>query len=198
MNSITTGGGDLGDTGILGSDRLQKCHPRIEAYGAVDELNSDLGVCISMIPSSNLSSSDSSSPSIPIAIESQLREMQSMLFHMGADLAQQDCGLEGRASPRVGQPQVDLLTGWIHQWEAELPPLKEFILPGGDPIGAQLHRARTTGRRAERRTVAFSGSSGEGKSAVVVLNRISDLLFLQARVVNLSLGHPDRPWKSGT
>ncbi|MDE0958034.1 MAG: cob(I)yrinic acid a,c-diamide adenosyltransferase [Planctomycetota bacterium] len=188
MNSITTGDGDLGDTGILGSDRLQKCHPRIEAYGAVDELNSDLGVCLSMLAASKAS--------IPPALDPQLREIQSMLFSMGADLAQQDCGLKGGASPRIGQPHVDRLTDWIHRWEADLPPLKEFILPGGDPIGAQLHRARTTCRRAERRTVEFSGSTGEGKSAVVALNRISDLLFLHARGANLALGHQDTPWKS--
>ena len=73
-----------------------------------------------------------SKASIPPALDPQLREIQSMLFSMGADLAQQDCGLKGGASPRIGQPHVDRLTDWIHRWEADLPPLKEFILPGGD------------------------------------------------------------------
>ncbi len=187
MDSISTGNGDQGDTGILGAARLDKHHPRIEAYGSVDELNSELGVCLA-------TRSATGSP-VPDSIRTQLEQMQSMLFSIGADLAQQDCGLEGGSKPRIEQAHVALITGWIHTWEDELPPLKQFILPGGDAISAQLHRARTTCRRAERRVVEFSRSSGEGGDVIVVLNRFSDLLFLQARAANQAVGVEDRPWK---
>jgi cob(I)alamin adenosyltransferase len=187
MTSIATGTGDDGDTGILGSGRLEKFHPRIEAYGCVDELNSELGVCIS-------TSSTDNSPFID-RTRQELVQIQSLLFSLGADLAQLGCGLEGGNTPRVELQQVEMITGWIHAWESDLPPLKEFILPGGDPLSARLHRARTTCRRAERRTVEFSRSSGEGKSAIVFLNRISDLLFLQARAANLASGIDDCPWR---
>ena len=90
---------------------------------------------------------------------------------------------------------IDKLTGWVHQWEQELPPLKEFVIPGGNVTAARLHRARTTCRKAERKTVEFCRSSGEGQQAIVFLNRLSDLLFLQARAANQADGIADVPWK---
>ena len=188
MGSISTGGGDTGDTGVLGAGRFDKCHPRIEAYGVVDELNSEIGVCLSS------NSSESPLKNSP-AIRKQLEELQSLLFSLGADLAQRGCGIEEGTELRVSDRDTDRITGWIHQWERELPQLKEFIIPGGNVIAARLHRARTTCRRAERRTVEFSRSSGEGQHAIVFLNRISDLLFLQARAANRADGIDDVPWK---
>ncbi|MEC9476623.1 MAG: cob(I)yrinic acid a,c-diamide adenosyltransferase [Planctomycetota bacterium] len=188
MGSISTGGGDTGDTGVLGSGRFDKCHPRIEAYGAVDELNSEIGVCLS-------TQGPESTAGASTTIQSQLEEIQSILFSLGADLAQPGCGIEEGTTLRVAAPQIDRITAWIHRWEQELPPLKEFIIPGGHITAAQLHRARTICRRAERRTVEFSRSSGEGQQAIVFLNRISDLLFLQARAANQAAAIADVPWK---
>ncbi|MEE2889858.1 MAG: cob(I)yrinic acid a,c-diamide adenosyltransferase [Planctomycetota bacterium] len=187
MGSISTGGGDTGDTGVLGAGRFDKCHPRIEAYGSVDELNSEIGVC--------LASSGDNSATIPQPIRDQLDEIQSLLFSLGADLAQPGCGIEQGTELRVGAKAIDKLTGWVHQWEQELPPLKEFIIPGGNLNAARLHLARTVCRRAERRTVEFCRSSGEGQQAIVFLNRLSDLLFLQARAANQADGIEDVPWK---
>ena len=188
MGSISTGGGDTGDTGVLGAGRFDKCHPRIEAYGAVDELNSEIGVCLS---TAGVDSAAAESPSV----QSQLEEIQSMLFSLGADLAQPGCGTDEGPALRVAATKIDKITDWVHRWEQELPPLKEFIMPGGNLTAAQLHRARTICRRAERRTVEFSRSSGEGQQAIVFLNRLSDLLFLQARAANQADGIADVPWK---
>jgi cob(I)alamin adenosyltransferase len=188
MVSISTGSGDQGDTGILGPDRLDKCHPRIKAYGDIDELNSEIGVC--------LASSGDDDLAISPPIRNQLEEIQSLLFSLGADLAQPGCGVDEGTEVRVGAKHTQKVTDWIHQWERELPPLKEFIIPGGHLNAALMHRARTICRRAERNTVEFSRSAkGEGQQAIIFLNRISDLLFLHARAVNQSHGISDVPWK---
>lgn len=187
MVSISTGAGDTGDTGVLGPGRYAKCDLRIEAYGTVDELNSDIGIC--------LSDRLEPAPGSSLSIQSQLEEIQSYLFSLGADLAQPGCGIQEGSDPRVATEAIDKLTNWVHQWESELPPLKEFINPGGHITAARIHRARTTCRRAERRTVEFSRSTGEGQQAIIFLNRLSDLLFLQARAANHAAGIADVPWK---
>jgi cob(I)alamin adenosyltransferase len=190
LASIATGGGDEGDTGVLGSGRLPKNHSRIEAYGSVDELNSEIGVIIAAGNPPHASGGHN----LPESIRTQLERIQSLLFDLGSDLAQPGCGQENGPAPRIGSSHADQLTTWIHEWEAALPPLKNFIIPGGSLNAALLHRARTVCRRAERKTVRFLNEAAEGHSAVVFLNRLSDLLFLQARAANQAEGIQDVPW----
>ncbi len=192
MTSIATGGGDEGDTGILGSGRVSKNNPRIEAYGSVDELNSEIGVVLASGSPPHCDPQRVLAPKIQL----QLTKLQSLLFDLGTDLAQPGCGSQSGPSTRITKKHSDLLTEWIHEWEAILPPLKQFIIPGGSLNAAHLHRARTVCRRAERNTVQFLKEAAEGHSAVVFLNRLSDLLFLQARAANQSDGLSDVPWVS--
>ena len=192
MTSIATGGCDGGDTGVLGSGRLPKNHSRIEAYGSVDELNSELGVIIAAGNPPHASGGHN----LPETIRQQLERIQSLLFDLGSDLAQPGCGQDDGPATRIHSTHSDQLTDWIHQWEATLPALKNFIIPGGSLNAALIHRARTVCRRAERNTVQFLNEAAEGHSAVVFLNRLSDLLFLQARAANQAEGIPDVPWIS--
>ncbi|MGB1397630.1 MAG: cob(I)yrinic acid a,c-diamide adenosyltransferase [Planctomycetota bacterium] len=190
MGSIATGGGDKGDTGVFGSGRLPKNHSRIEAYGSVDELNSEIGVIIAAGNPPHASGGHN----LPESIRTQLERIQSLLFDLGSDLAQPGCGKEDGPSTRIGDHHSNQLTDWIHEWESALPALKNFIIPGGSLNAALLHRARTVCRRAERKTVQFLNEAAEGHSAVVFLNRLSDLLFLHARAANQAEGIPDVPW----
>ncbi|OUU20268.1 MAG: ATP:cob(I)alamin adenosyltransferase [Planctomycetia bacterium TMED53] len=193
MNSIATGGGDEGDTGVLGSGRLPKNHSRIEAYGSVDELNSELGVILAA-GNSPYASEDTL---LPDQIRQQLQEIQSLLFDLGSDLAQPGSGQSDGPDTRINSTHSDKLTQWIHDWESTLPPLRQFIIPGGSLNAALLHRARTVCRRAERNIVRFLKDAAEGHAALVFLNRLSDLLFLQARAANQAEGIEDVPWISG-
>ena len=190
--SIATGTGDGGDSGLLGGTRVPKDNSRLEAYGTLDELNAAIGVAIAHAP--------------PEAVSAQLSRIAHWLFDLGTDLATPGAGLQsarsdgGSASEeiplRIGDEPIAELTAWIHAFEAELPPLRAFILPGGTPAAAALHLARTICRRAERRVVTLLHDSGEGKKAMVFLNRLSDLLFLHARASNHAAGHGDVEWQS--
>ena len=192
MGSIATGGGDAGDTGVFGSGRLPKNHSRIEAYGSVDELNSEIGVVIAAGNPPHASGGHN----LPETIRQQLEQIQSLLFDLGSDLAQPGCGQTDGPPTRIHSTHSDQLTQWIHEWESTLPALKNFIIPGGSLNAALIHRARTVCRRAERKTVQFLNEAAEGHSAVVFLNRLSDLLFLQARAANQAEGIQDVPWIS--
>ena len=139
MGSIATGGGDKGDTGVFGSGRLPKNHSRIEAYGSVDELNSEISVIIAAGNPPHASGGHN----LPESIRTQLERIQSLLFDLGSDLAQPGCGKEDGPSTRIGDPHSNQLTEWIHEWESSLPALKNFIIPGGSLNAALLHRART-------------------------------------------------------
>ncbi|MES1175710.1 MAG: cob(I)yrinic acid a,c-diamide adenosyltransferase [Myxococcales bacterium] len=177
---IYTRTGDTGETGLFGGARVGKDDPRVEAYGTIDELNSCLGVARSLQPSAKT--------------DSALHQIQSDLFTLGAELA---CvpGKEDklRMTP-VGDADITRLEGWIDDHEAALEPLKSFVLPGGKQAAAELHRARTVCRRAERRTLTAGRSSSIRPEILVYLNRLSDLLFVFARYENHLSGIADVPW----
>jgi len=173
---IYTRGGDRGETSLLGPDRVRKDDARIEAYGTVDELNSVIGVARATWPGSPL--------------DPQLAAVQADLFEVGAFLASSGAGFT-----TVGIQRIEALEHGIDAMEEELAPLRSFILPGGAPVAAQLHLARTVCRRAERRVVALERDEEEFRTSVAYLNRLSDFLFVAARFTNFKLGVGDVPWR---
>ncbi|MBX7165596.1 MAG: cob(I)yrinic acid a,c-diamide adenosyltransferase [Pirellulales bacterium] len=177
---IYTRTGDQGETGLFGGPRVSKDAPRIEAYGTVDELNAVLGLVLTA--------------PLPPAIGEILRRVQHELFELGAQLATPDPAKHNLSL--IGPDKVAAIEAEIDRYEATLPPLKNFILPGGSPAAAWLHLARTVSRRAERRVVTLARSPGEHVSidAGIYLNRLSDLLFVLARAVNAQAGVADVPW----
>ncbi len=181
---IYTKTGDRGETGVFGGPRVRKDHARIEAYGTVDELNAILGVA-------------RCEKAPPDTVE-LLQSIQNDLFDLGSELATPDPEKSG--APRIVSEQITALEAAIDRFEDELPPLKEFILPGGTPAAATLHQARTVCRRAERRVVSLSAEVDGSVSAqaMVYLNRLSDLLFVLARAANAQAKQPDVIWRKRT
>ena len=180
---IYTRTGDTGTTALFGGDRVGKNHPRIEAYGTVDETNAYLGLAQSLLEDQ---------PGA-LRLEPLLARLQDDLFILGADLATPS---ESRAVvPRIDQAHITRLEEAIDAFEADLPPLKHFILPGGTPVAGVLHVARTVCRRAERLTVAASAEEAISLAAAIYLNRLSDLLFVLARWVNRQAGIEEAAWK---
>jgi cob(I)alamin adenosyltransferase len=176
---IYTKTGDDGSTGLLGPGRVSKSDPRVEAYGAVDELNACLGVARALDAQRWL--------------ESESLEIQSKLFNLGAELATTaPAALEKLA--RLGDADVAQLEHWIDRFEAELPALTRFILPGGSALAAELHRARTVCRRAERRLVALKSTEPVEPRLLIYLNRLADLLFVMARWSNAKAGLKETEW----
>jgi len=175
---IYTRGGDAGETGLFGGMRIGKDHLRVEAYGAVDELNAALGAA--------------RAAGLPGDLDPLAEGLQAGLFTLGADLATPPTvrasaeRLEADAASRL-EPVIDRL-------EAELAPLRTFILPGGGAGGAALHLARTICRRAERRCVTLSRAEQISEGVIPYLNRLSDLLFVMARAANARAGLPETPW----
>lgn len=173
ISKVVTKTGDKGTTALIGGERVSKGSLRVDAYGEVDELNSFLGLA-----ASHLSDTD---------CREILFELQHRLFTLGADLASP----EGVQVPRVDSEHVDRLEEIMEGLMDELPPLEEFILPGGGPGGATLHVARTVARRAERTAVALAAETEVNPQAVIFLNRMSDLLFVLARVAGRREGQPE-------
>jgi cob(I)alamin adenosyltransferase len=178
---IYTRTGDDGSTGLYGGARTSKASPRVEAYGCVDEANAAIGFARAV--------------RLPPPVEAVLEEAQALLFTVGAVLA--STGRAAGVTP-VGDGDVAVLERAIDALEANLAPLKTFVLPGGSEGAARLHLARTACRRAERAVVRLA--EVESVDAVVVryLNRLSDLLFVQAREANRAAGVPDVPWSPKT
>jgi cob(I)alamin adenosyltransferase len=177
---IYTKTGDDGTTGLFGGQRVAKYALRITAYGTVDELNSIIGIALTLEPTHRL--------------EHPLKHLSSLLFTVGSDLA---TPLEPPAKyhiPRIESTHVEWLEHLIDEFQEELPPLNNFILPGGTPLSAHLHLARTVCRRAERAAVELSHSENIGDVAVRFLNRLSDFLFVAARMANFLEGVDDVPW----
>ena len=179
---IYTRRGDRGETDLLGGGRVGKDDRRVEAYGEVDELNACLGAAAAASPHADL--------------RELVRGIQSALFSLGAHLASPDEARRERAAiPGVGEADVEELEKRIDALEAELQPLRRFILPGGSPAAAACHVARTVCRRAERRAVALDRAEPLSPVALRYLNRLSDLLFVVARVENARAGLADVPWQ---
>jgi cob(I)alamin adenosyltransferase len=176
---IYTKTGDDGSTGLLGAARVRKDHPRIEAYGEVDELNSVLGLVRAE----------------PLAErhDAILARLQHRLFDLGAELAAPD---PTKLHLRTTTPaDIEALEREIDALEAELPPLREFILPAGTRAAALVHLARTVSRRAERRLAALAAAEPVSDRALIYVNRLSDLLFVLARSINHAAGLGDVPWR---
>jgi cob(I)alamin adenosyltransferase len=185
VQRIYTRTGDRGDTGLFGGGRVAKSHPRVEAYGAVDELNAVLGWTLTVARE-------------PTLLQ-RLASVQAELFDIGAHLATR--ATEGRPQPKLPplpDAAIPRLEQWIDDAEAGLPELRSFILPGGSPGGAALHVARTVCRRAERRVVELAAHEDVAETIVVYLNRLSDLLFVLARRENAHAGTAEQPWTPGS
>lgn len=171
--TIYTGRGDEGETDLGNATRTSKAAGRIEAYGTVDECNAHVGAA---------------RPSGYDDVDEWLAEVQNQLHIVQATLANPDG--EG---PSITEDHVAALEDRIDAAEEELEPLQSFILPGGSEVGARLHIARAVSRRAERRTVALAEAEGVEKGVVVFLNRLSDALFVFARLVNAREGAHEEP-----
>lgn len=182
LTRIYTRTGDDGSTGLGTSRRVGKDSLRVEAYGCVDELSSQLGLAMALGPSSET--------------REVLRRVQHELFNAGSDLAVPEDDKRDLAVPVLEERHVHALELWIDAMLAELAPLENFVLPGGTAPAAALHVARAVCRRAERRAVALSRVEPVGASVVRYLNRLSDALFVAARLENLRAGSPDVLWDS--
>lgn len=183
LSRIYTKSGDQGETGLGDGTRVAKDHPRVAAYGAVDELNSVLGILLAQQPD--------------CAEAELLRSIQNDLFDVGADLCLPPTPDEqpGRHL-RVRPEQAARLEAAIDRLNANLAPLTSFILPGGSPVSAWCHLARTICRRAERDVVALAHAEPVNPQVIVYLNRLSDLLFVLARSANDG-GKADVLWVPG-
>lgn len=179
---IYTRTGDTGGTALFGGGRVGKDHPRVEAYGDVDELNASLGMarCIEVMP----------------RIDEVLVPIQRDLFAIGALLATPDHDKmrDHLAKARIDEERIAELERAIDQCDQELEPLRSFIIPGGTPKAAALHVARTVCRRAERRVVHLAQDIELPALVITYLNRLSDLLFTLARVANLRAGAGEVTW----
>jgi cob(I)alamin adenosyltransferase len=176
LSKIVTRTGDAGTTGLGDGSRVPKNSARIDAIGAVDELNSSIGVVLA--------------ETVPAPIRALLIDVQHDLFDLGGELS-----IPGHAA--ITPSHIERLEDAVEHYNADLPPLKEFILPGGTRAAALVHVARTVCRRAERAVVALAGGEDVSQSSRTYLNRLSDLLFVLARALNRAARSPDVLWQKG-
>lgn len=176
LSKIYTRTGDDGTTGLGDGARVKKTSSRVEAMGAVDELNSVIGILLTQ--------------DVPGDIRTPLTDIQHELFDLGGELS-----IPGRSA--ITEAQIERLETILDELNDELSPLKEFILPGGNQASATCHLARAVCRRAERRTHALGETEKINSAAVKYLNRLSDLLFVMARVLNARAGRGDMLWQPG-
>jgi cob(I)alamin adenosyltransferase len=185
---IYTKTGDAGDTGLPGGGRVPKDAGVTEVCGTVDELNTVLGLA-------RAAGSTLQVKHVPSDVDDLLDRIQSKLFDLGAEVAR--LGAESASPNRIDAADSHSLEEAIDRFDAELPPLRNFILPGGMPAAAQLHFARAVCRRAERGFVGLQRECPRLSNEILIyLNRLSDLLFVLARLVNVRAGEPETIWKS--
>lgn len=194
MAKIYTRTGDAGRTRLVGGSQVAKSDARLEAYGDVDELNSVLGVCLALARA-HQAAALIHQPAYAAFIE-ELARLQNHLFFIGSLLACEDDGVRAKLPPLPANA-VAGLEARIDEWTAQLPPLREFILPGGHVLASQLHVARTVCRRTERAVARLLETLPPGAHAgeMVYLNRLSDYLFTAARFMNQCLGEVDQTWR---
>jgi len=181
LTRIYTGGGDRGETSLGDGTRVPKIDCRIAAFGAVDELNSHLGLALSA--------------ELPVDMQEVLSRIQNELFDLGADLSV-PFGVTDRL--RITHDQISALESDCDRFNSGLPELKSFVLPGGSEAAARLHVARAVCRRAEREALEAAEEIEINRLALVYLNRLSDLLFIQARAANAADGHEEPLWRPGS
>ena len=179
---IYTRTGDAGETGLFGGGRVPKDDLRVRAYGTIDELNAVIGVVRAGAP--------------PAEIEGVLERLQHQLFDLGAELATPEGAATAARIARTTPDRVEALERDIDRCEAALPALRQFVLPGGTPVAAALHLARTVARRAEREIVSLAAREPVNPELLKYVNRLSDLLFVLARAANQAAGRPDVVWIS--
>ena len=175
---IYTKTGDSGNTGLQGDFRISKSHPRIMAYGTDDEANAAIGMVLT-----NTLDDD---------ISQLLNQIQNDLFLLGSDLSNQDLN---NLKNRISLEMIENLEVYIDTFESELPPITNFILPGGNVAAAQIHQVRTIVRRAETLVVKLSDKDEINSNSIKYLNRLSDLMFVMGRLINKRNGVEDIIWK---
>jgi cob(I)alamin adenosyltransferase len=183
---IYTRTGDEGETGLFGGGRVPKGHLRVEAYGTVDELNAVLGMCVEAVEAED--------------VEAWLLLVQQDLFNLGASLATPgaESGQARPAIPELPTERIEEMERWIDSASEECPELRAFILPGGSRVAGVLHLARAVCRRAERAVERLNREEPVDPVVLRYLNRLSDLLFALARLVNHRSGVPDVLWEKGS
>ena len=177
---IYTKTGDRGDTRLFDGTKVRKYDDRVNAYGAIDEVNAFIGAAVSFLNDA--------------ALRDMLAAVQKDLFSVGAQLADPGFKQQTRGKFNLSPERITVLETAIDTFETELPPLRQFILSGGGQAGAMLHIARTVCRRAERQVVALSEKIDVNSDVIVYLNRLSDFLFVMARVVNHREGKQEVVW----
>jgi cob(I)alamin adenosyltransferase len=178
---IYTKTGDTGMTSLIGGVRVPKTHDRLEAYGTVDELNSHIGLLMSLVDDAQL--------------RSWLTEIQCNLFVVGSYLATDTSQTELRQQSVVTPEMVEAMETAIDETDASLPPLRLFVLPAGTQAASQCHVCRTVCRRAERRILALNENIDIDTNVIAYVNRLSDYLFVLARKLNISAGQEEIIWK---
>jgi cob(I)alamin adenosyltransferase len=184
MAKIYTRSGDAGETSLLGGRRVPKFDPRIEAIGSIDETSAAIGLVRVELARSGVA---------PQGLDGLLTQVQHRLFDLGAELATPDQTVH--QITRLRDDDVSMLEAEIDRFETSLPPLREFILPGGSAAAAHLHAARGVCRRAERRLVELARTESLRPQLLRYVNRLSDLLFVLARHTNQANRVPDVTWK---
>jgi cob(I)alamin adenosyltransferase len=188
ITKVYTRAGDRGTSRLVGGEERRKDDPRIEAYGTVDELNAVMGIV--------RAAAERDEPKIHAELDEILGEIQDDLFNVGTDLAT-PAAARWEGMYAVGDDDVNRLEGWIDRFNEALPPLVEFVLPGGGGVAALLHQARTVCRRAERRGIAVADEQPELLAGPLrYLNRLSDLLFVLARWSTLQSGRAEVTWRN--
>lgn len=182
ITKVYTRTGDDGTTALGVRKRVGKDALRVEAYGAVDELSSQIGVALAF--------------GVDAQLEDELRRIQNDLFHLGSDLCIPEEDKKSLEVPRIEERHVEMLEEWMDAWSDELEPLENFVLPGGAPAAALLHHARTVCRRVERRVVRLARDEPLGEWVLRYLNRLSDALFVMARFENAQRGVGETIWDS--
>lgn len=182
---IYTKSGDGGETGLFGGGRVRKCDARVEAYGAVDEACAAIGLARAALAEGGRADPE---------LAGELGRIQDELFCVGAELATPH-GVKARSVvPALEPGWAERLERAMDRWDAELPVLHQFVLPGGTRAAAALHLARAVCRRAERQVVSLAAGVEVDPLALVYLNRLSDLLFVAARLANHRAGQAETHW----